>query len=149
MVDYHGHTVICHTAIQSPDGFPLPVRILDNESSIQPTVSAASPEIRVSQQADDVLELVWDFGRIVIPQNDTFHILQLKYTAVVLDNDISNITIKFIAHSFAFGILASSSEFNAITLVPKLLVRGSAMASISNRGLEISLHCYCVDLGGA
>lgn len=125
--------------IRTTSSAPLPVIILDTDHTIQPPITSSLSEDSVHRAASDLLILTWDFGLVSNPSNRSGGLIQLLYTAVINDTDEMDVPLTFLAASFTSEIMVSTTELNAVTVRPILVVRDDV--SVSFHGLSHNVPC--------
>ena len=107
----------------------IPVRILQTEENIPASIYTEYSNTSVEYFPGDLL-VVWDFGHVVNPVNDSVVMLELAYEAVILNTNITNSTFQIEAASFAdFYLLSFTAPVDANVLVPMLIVAQTASVS--------------------
>ena len=107
----------------------LPVLILDTDQFIEPPITSTLSEISVSHVTSNILQLTWDLGLVSNPSNISGGLLQLLYTAVVDDTTVVGTPLIFSASALVSGLTISSTQLNAVTVTPVLVVRDNISVS--------------------
>lgn len=117
--------------IQSPSSLSFPIMILDVNNIIPSNIFTNLSEANFDQITDDLLMISWDFGTVINNNNNSNVVFttQLFFTAIILDTGVSGTTMQFSASSFSSGLMISSTQLSAITLVPILVIEGSVSVS--------------------
>ena len=140
----HTHT---HTAIQSSSNQSLPISILDTTSFVQPPVSTSSIITSSIQYVTDaVLEIQWELGTVLNPLN-TSGMIQLNYTAAVLESDEEEITLILDVSTFVSDVMVARSELKANTLNPILVIEETTWVvshlELQSRSCMFYLYSKC------
>ena len=115
-----------YAVLQSPDGIPLPVKIIKNETS-------TSSEASINYHTHNILEISWDFGAIHnIPNSAVDNselLLQAIYTIVILESNTTNVPFEMISTCDVPDLMLARSYLNASTVHPFLIVEKTASVS--------------------
>ena len=110
----------------------MAIAILNNQTYLPDNITTDALAVTVSHQADNLLRLIWNFESLSNPFDtivDSNDLVQLEYTAVVLESTISNNPLEMIVTLMFNDSSIASSKLKGTIVLPVLSVQESLVVS--------------------
>ena len=110
----------------------MAIAILNNQTYLPDNITTDALAVTVSHQADNLLRLIWNFESLSNPFDtivDSNDLVQLEYTAVVLESTISNNPLEMIVTLMFNDSSIAKSKLNGTIVLPMLSVQESLVVS--------------------